>query len=165
MKKYLSISLIIAAVTASVAVYAAEKLSGAAPDFTLASNQSKNVRLAEKRGEVIMINFWASWCGPCRQEMPILEELQQRYSKAGFTVLGVNVEPDPADAKKLLKDVSVSFPILYDTESVVSKLYDVEAMPTTVIVDRDGNMRYLHRGYKPGFENEYRQQIKELIRE
>lgn len=143
----------------------ASELSGPAPDFTLASNQGKNMRLAEMRGDVVMINFWASWCGPCRQEMPILEELYSRYSRAGFTILGVNVEPDPADADKILKDIKVSFPVLYDTESKVSQLYNVEAMPSTVLVDRDGNMRYLHRGYKPGYEDAYREQIKELIRE
>jgi thiol-disulfide isomerase/thioredoxin len=168
MKKFLSgISLVVscAVLIFSVNIQASEALSGAAPDFTLPSNLGKNLRLAEMRGEVVMINFWASWCGPCKQEMPILEELHQRYGKAGFKLLGVNVEPDPADAQKILKAIPVSFPILYDTESVVSKLYDVEAMPSTVIVDRNGNMRYLHKGYKPGYEEDYRKQIKELIRE
>lgn len=144
---------------------AADKLSGPAPDFTLASNKGENMRLAEMRGEVVMINFWASWCGPCRQEMPILEELYNRYSRAGFTILGVNVEPDPAEADKILNDIKISFPVLYDTESKVSKLYNVEAMPSTILIDRDGNMRYLHLGYKPGYEEAYRKQIKELIRE
>lgn len=140
-------------------------LSGPAPDFTLASNKGQNIRLAEHRGEVVMINFWASWCGPCRQEMPILEELYSRYGRAGFTILGVNVEPNPKDADKILKDIPVSFPVLYDTESKVSQLYKVEAMPSTVLIDRNGNMRYLHLGYKPGYEDAYRDQIKELIRE
>ena len=143
----------------------AESIKGKAPDFTLNSNQGKNLRMSDLRGQVVMVNFWASWCGPCRQEMPKLEELYQRYKKAGFTVLGVNVEEDNKEAKRLLKEVKVDFPILYDTKSLASKLYKVDAMPTTVIVDRSGKMRYLHRGYKPGYENHYRKQIKELIRE
>jgi thiol-disulfide isomerase/thioredoxin len=143
----------------------ASALSGSAPDFTLKSDSGQNLRLSEHRGQVVMINFWASWCGPCRQEMPILDELQQRYSKAGFTVLGVNVEQDNGQAMQLLQGMNLSFPILFDPQSVVSKLYDVNAMPSTVMIDRDGNMRYLHRGYKPGYEEQYRQQIKELIRE
>lgn len=136
-----------------------------APDFTLKSNQDTNVRLAEQRGNVVMLNFWASWCGPCKQEMPLLDELHKRYSKAGFTIIGVNVEKDPNKAKKVLQDIPVSFPVLFDTESTVSKLYDVSAMPTTVMIDRDGNIRHLHKGFKPGYEEEYRKQIKKLIRE
>ncbi|BFM17725.1 TlpA disulfide reductase family protein [Maricurvus nonylphenolicus] len=143
----------------------AETISGAAPDFTLKSNGGKNLRLSEHRGEVVMINFWASWCGPCRQEMPELDKLHQRYQDAGFTVLGVNVETDTKAANKLLKKIPVTFPVLYDTESTASKLFDVDAMPTTLLVDRNGQLRYLHRGYKPGYEDKYRQQIKELIRE
>ena len=136
-----------------------------APDFTLKSNKGDNIRLAEQRGNVVMLNFWASWCGPCKQEMPLLDELHKRYSRAGFTIIGVNVERDTEAAKRLLRDIPVSFPVLFDTESVASKLYDVSAMPTTVMIDRDGNIRHLHKGFKPGYENEYRKQIKQLIRE
>ena len=136
-----------------------------APDFTLKSNDGSNLRLAEQRGNVVMLNFWASWCGPCKQEMPLLDDLHKRYSRAGFTVIGVNVEQDTNAAKSVLKNIPVSFPVLFDTTSKVSKLYDVSAMPTTVMIDRDGNVRYQHKGYKPGYENEYRQQIKQLIRE
>jgi thiol-disulfide isomerase/thioredoxin len=113
----------------------------------------------------VLLNFWASWCGPCRQEMPLLEKLQQRYSALGFTVLGVNVEEDSSKAKTLLKDVPVSFPILFDTQNTVSKQYKVSAMPSTVMIDRDGNMRYLHKGYKPGDEAQYKKWVKQLIKE
>ncbi|HUH37656.1 MAG TPA: TlpA disulfide reductase family protein [Spongiibacteraceae bacterium] len=149
----------------STPALAAKTLQGEAPDFTLKSNSGKNLRLSELRGQVVMINFWASWCGPCRQEMPILDALHKRYAKAGFSVLGVNVEQDSGLADQLLKDIPVSFPVLYDPDSVVSKLYDVDAMPSTVMVDRDGRMRYLHRGYKPGYEDDYRDQIVELLSE
>ena len=155
------VSLVIALGIISTSVNAADK----APDFTLKSNGGDNLRLAEQRGNVVMLNFWASWCGPCKQEMPLLDELHKRYSRAGFTIIGVNVERDPEDAKRVLRDIPVSFPVLFDTESSVSKLYDVSAMPTTVMIDRDGNIRHLHKGFKPGFENEYRKQIKQLIRE
>jgi peroxiredoxin len=137
----------------------------AAPDFTLKSVSGENLKLSEYRGEVVLINFWASWCGPCRQEMPVLSELHDKYKALGFTVLGVNVEEDSSKARKLLKKMSVSFPVLLDNESVVSKQYDVVAMPSTVLVDRNGNMRYLHKGYKPGLEDVYLQQVRELIRE
>lgn len=136
-----------------------------APDFTLKSRSGENIKLSELRGDVVMINFWASWCAPCRQEMPLLEEMHKKYSDLGFVLLGVNVEEDSSKAVELLRDVPVSFPILYDDKNDVTKLYKVVAMPSTVMVDRDGNMRYLHRGYLPGYETEYAKQIKELVRE
>lgn len=143
----------------------AKEISGPAPDFTLKSNQGKNLRLADLRGQVVMLNFWASWCGPCRQEMPLLDELYERYNPAGFVLLGVNVDADPKEADKLLGEIPVSFPVVYDTNSKVSESYKVDAMPTTIFIDRDGELRYLHRGYKPGDEADYRKIVKELIRE
>lgn len=139
-------------------------LKGPAKDFTLKSNKGKNVQLSDLRGRVVMLNFWASWCGPCRQEMPLLDKLSQRYEPAGFTLLGVNVEADQEAADALLKEIPVSFPVLYDPTSKVSKAYKVEAMPSTVMIDCDGNLNYLHRGYVPGDEKIYQKKIKELIR-
>jgi peroxiredoxin len=136
-----------------------------APDFTLKSDGGANLKLSELRGEVVLINFWASWCGPCRQEMPLLSELHDKYKEMGFTVLGVNVEEDSSQARKLLQDMPVSFPVLFDNESTVSRQYEVVAMPSTVLVDRDGNMRYLHKGYKPGEEAIYLDKVRSLIRE
>src|ERR1700733_697492 len=138
---------------------------GPAPPFSLASRDGKDVSLTQYQGEVVMINFWASWCGPCRQEMPLLESIYKKYNKLGFTLLGVNVEPDSQAADDWLKATPVSFPILYDKDSKVSKLYEVAGMPSTVIIDRSGKLRVLHRGYKPGDENEYLDSIRALIRE
>ncbi len=147
------------------ALSTADERNGPAPDFVLKSNQGKNIRLSELRGEIVLINFWATWCGPCRQEMPLLDDIHQNYRDMGFTVLGVNVENDPAKADDHLAENPVSFPILYDTRSEVSKLYQVDAMPTTVMVDRDGNIRHFHRGFKPGYEDAYAAQVKQLFRE
>lgn len=140
-------------------------LSGPAPSFSLESRDGSVVTLSELEGDVVMINFWATWCGPCRQEMPHLEALHQRYSNLGFTLLGVNVEDNREGADKFLAETPVSFPILFDPKSEASKLYDVVAMPSTVLVGRDGTMRFIHHGYKPGYENEYQTQIRALLRE
>ena len=139
--------------------------SGPAPAFTLTQRGGGNLSLAQYKGQVVMLNFWASWCGPCRQEMPLLEDIYKKYGKLGFTLIGVNVEPDSNAANDWLKQTPVSFPVVYDTQSQVSKLYDVEGMPSTVIIDRKGNLRVLHRGYKPGDENGYLDSIRALIRE
>ena len=136
-----------------------------APDFTLKSNSGENLRLAEQRGKVVMLNFWATWCAPCRKEMPLLDDLYNRYNAAGFELYGVNVEPESEPADKMAGEMGLSFPILYDTDSKVSRLYSVDAMPTTVVIDRDGNIRYVNRGYRDGDEEKYREQIRELIRE
>lgn len=139
--------------------------SKSAPDFTLSRDNGQAISLSELRGQVVMINFWASWCGPCRQEMPLLEQIHQRYESLGFTLLGVNVEENPDDAIEFLAGRPVSFPILFDPKNDVSKLYDVIAMPSTVLIDRQGNVRHLHHGYKPGYENDYQDQVRALVRE
>jgi thiol-disulfide isomerase/thioredoxin len=136
-----------------------------APSFKLDSMAGKPVSLDQYKGQVVMINFWASWCGPCRTEMPLLEKLHAKYKPMGFTMIGVNVEPDSSLASKWLQSTPVTFPILFDTKSEVSKLYSVAGMPSTVIIDRKGNLRWLHRGYKAGDENEYLDQIRALVRE
>ena len=156
--------LIVGAFVASFAF--AATISGPAPNFTLQSRDGKSVSLADLKGQVVMVNFWATWCQPCRQEMPHLEALHKRYSSLGFTLLGVNVEDNPEGAKKWLDENGpVTFPVLLDPKNQVSKLYKVVAMPSTVLVARDGTMRFIHHGYKPGYEGEYQNQVRALLRE
>ncbi len=166
MKKPAQILAVVAALFAVTAWSAkTDLLQKQAPDFTLKSLEGPNVKLSELRGDVVLINFWASWCGPCRQEMPLLEELSSKYEPMGFTMLGVNVEEDSTAAKSMLDELGVSFPILFDNENTVSESYDVIAMPTTVIVDRDGKVQYVHHGYKPGDEGKYQDAIRRAIRQ
>ena len=138
---------------------------GEAPDFTLESRAGGAVSLAGLRGQVVLVNFWATWCAPCRQEMPLLDAIYRRYEPMGFTLLGVNVEPDSRLSERFLRDTPVTFPILFDPDEQVSKLYSVAAMPSTVIVDRKGVVRYIHHGYKPGDESKYQDSVRTLIRE
>ena len=135
-----------------------------APDFTLHAMGGPNLRLKEQRGRVVMVNFWATWCGPCRQEMPHLNRLYEKYRGAGFVLLGVNVDEDVAKAADVAAKLGVTFPVLLDTEKAVSKLYDVSTMPSTMIIDRDGKVRYVHRGYLAGYEDNYEKQIRELLK-
>lgn len=143
----------------------AAKVGDLAPNFTLKSATGANLRLSEFRGEVVMINFWATWCGPCRQEMPVLEKLYSRYHDVGFELLGVSIDENSAKAKNMAKRLKVNYPILFDLEKDVSELYDVDAMPTTVMVDRDGRVRHIYRGYLPGHEDKYRANIRDLLKE
>lgn len=152
-------------------VFAASSLAGSgltgqvAPDFALKSSSGENLRLSEYRGDVVMVNFWATWCGPCRQEMPLLDELYSRYQRVGFSLLGVNIDDDSRKAMNMISELGVSFPVLFDSRKEVSKLYEVNAMPVTVIIDREGNVRHVHHGYKPGYEDQYLDEIRSLLRE
>ncbi len=135
-----------------------------APDFTLHAMTGANLQLKDQRGRVVMVNFWATWCGPCREEMPQLNRLYEKYRASGFVLLGVNVDDDTSKAAEVAKKLGLTFPVLLDTDKKVSKLYDLSTMPSTVIIDRDGKVRYVHRGYLAGYEDNYEKQIRELLK-
>jgi peroxiredoxin len=157
------LTLVLAAALAAPAAHAAAPVP--ATDFTLPSRDGGTLRLSDLKGQVVMINFWATWCGPCRQEMPLLQQLYGKYEPLGFTLLGVNVEPDSAPAQEWLRKVPVTFPVLFDRDNKVSAQFGVEAMPSTVLIDRQGNVRHVHRGYKPGDESTYADLVRGLVKE
>jgi peroxiredoxin len=157
-----ALALMAAATFAAHANVAAQK---PAPDFTLKSAEGRNLRLAEQKGQVVLVNFWASWCGPCRQEMPHLNRLYDKYRSSGFTLLGVNIDDDPGVGASTAAKWGVRFPVLLDADKTVAKRYDMGSMPATVLIDRDGKVRFLHRGYREGVEASYEQQIRELVKE
>jgi peroxiredoxin len=141
-------------------------VSGPAPQFTLKSREGKDVSLASFKGQVVLLNFWATWCVPCREEMPKLQALYEKYNSLGFALVGVNVENNPDGTKKWLADNGpITFPILLDTKNEVSKLYRVETMPSTVLIARDGTMRFVHHGYKSGLEGDYQNEVRQLLKE
>ena len=143
----------------------AELVKGEAPNFTLKSLRGNNLKLSERRGEVIMLNFWASWCDSCKQGMPVLNDIYLRYRDEGFTLLSINIDKDPEKAKKVLRELQVSFPVLMDTTHEVSEKYEVEEMPSTYLIDRDGNLRYTYRGFPGGFDDVLVKQVRELMAE
>jgi peroxiredoxin len=144
---------------------ASADVTGQAPDFTLKSSRGENIKLRELRGTGVWLHFWAAWCGPCRTEMPLLDELYQEYRDYGFTILGVNLDENRDQANLLLDKIPVSFPVLFDPANSTSETYQVDAMPTTVLIDRNGKVRYHHRGYKDGYMDHYRTEVKELVLE
>ena len=144
---------------------AAVQMSSNAPDFTLRSVGGANLRLQEQRGQVVLVNFWATWCGPCRQEMPHLNRLYDKYRSSGFVLLGVNIDDDPRAAADLATKLGLHFPVLLDTDKKVSRVYDMSAMPATLLIDRDGRVRHIHRGYRDGVERTYEEQVRGLLKE
>jgi peroxiredoxin len=159
------ITLLAAALVALAWPALAADATAPAPAFTLASRAGQPVSLADLKGQVVMINFWASWCGPCRQEFPALDEMYRKYRPMGFEMVAINVESEKADAERFLGATPVTFPILFDPDNKVSGSYGVSAMPTTFLVDRQGRLRWQHRAYKPGDEAAYIEQIRAMLRE
>ena len=151
--------LTIAAAFLAVNVNAADP----APDFTLKSTAGKNVKLSELKGKVVLINMWASWCGPCRQEMPILDALAKANADAGLVVLGVNQDEEASERDAFLKDNAVSFPILDDSKHTVAGLYKSKTQPSSFFIDRAGNIAHVHEGFKAGDDAAYAKTVKELL--
>jgi peroxiredoxin len=153
---------------AALALLTATALPAAAspaPDFTLKTLDGPALRLAEQRGQVVLVNFWASWCAPCKGERPHLNALADKYRNTGVVLVGINVDDDPKKAAAEAQKLGIRFPVLLDTDKAASKAYKLEAMPTTVLVDRDGQVRHVHQGYRPGYEATYDAQIRALVKE
>ena len=138
-----------------------------APDFALRSWQGDNLRLSEHTGEVVLVNFWATWCGPCRQEMPVLDEIYGKYRRAGLVLFSVNIDEENKldDAREMAKTLKVSYPVLFDARKEVSRAYQINSMPLTVLIDREGVVRYVSEGYKLGYETRYTEKLRELLNE
>jgi peroxiredoxin len=150
---------------ASSASAAPPLVSTPAPDFALRSMGDANIRLSEQLGQVVLINFWATWCGPCRQEMPLLDALYGKYQRAGLVMLGINIDEDRTDAVEMAQTLRVTYPILFDERKHVSRSYQLGTMPLTVLIDREGVIRYVSEGFKPGYEKLYTDKLRELLGE
>ena len=136
-----------------------------APDFVLKGLDGRNMRLSEYRGQVVLINFWARWAGPSRDEMPALDQINSTYQRAGLVVLGVSIDEDAARAREFAGSMRVTYPMLFDTADLTGTKYAIEKLPTTYVIDRGGVIRFFNVGFKRGDEKIYLEQIRELLRE
>lgn len=138
-----------------------------APDFSLEDMDGMDWTLSQLRGKVVMLNFWASWCPPCREEIPSMESVYQDLKDAGFVVLAINQweEPDHVFSYMGQLEVYPSFPILFDRDSSVSDRYGVKGLPTTLLIDRQGRIRYRAIGGRNFDHPEVRALIQQLLKE
>ncbi len=113
-----------------------------APNFTLNDLQQRPYTLEQFKGEVVLVNFWASWCPPCIEEMPSMNQIYQRYRPKGLEILGINFQEEPEQITEFLKQVKVDFPVLFDFDGTVAHQWNVFSMPTSFLVDRSGKVRY-----------------------
>jgi thiol-disulfide isomerase/thioredoxin len=117
------------------------------------------------RGQVVYVDFWASWCGPCRRSMPIIDGLARKHAGAGFRVIGVNKDVREADARRFLEQVKVDFPLVQDEGDKLARAFGVKAMPSGYLVDRKGVVRFVHRGYNPNNTSAIEAEIQSLLAE
>ena len=155
---------LIVLLVAAGSVSAAAELKGAeAPDFVLKSFSGKNLRLSEYRGEVVMLSFWATWCGDCRAQLTELGAMRDRYQDAGVELLAVSLDQNARQASDMTK--GSTYPVLHDAAGEVGRLYDVTKMPVMVLIDRGGVVREVFEGFRRGNEEQYLDRVQALLRE
>lgn len=113
--------------------------------------------------KVIYVDFWASWCGPCRRSFPWLNQMQAKYADQGFTVIGVNVDPDKADAQLFLDKYPANFPLVYDPNGELASRYALQGMPSSILMNADGEELSRHIGFYDKHKGDYEQEIVRLL--
>lgn len=153
---------------AAVVVLAAASLSAAskaAPDIAVSDARGMTVRLTDLKGKVVLVDFWASWCVPCKTSVPALDSLYREFGSRGLQVLPVNVDEKRANADAFLAGHPVTMPVFFDPKGASADAFRVQGMPSSFLVDRDGAIRFTHMGYTSAIEASYRQEIAQLLSE
>lgn len=136
-----------------------------APDFALRATSGGNVRLSEARGQVVVLSFYGSRCNACRAQLAQLDEVFRTYQPAGLVVYGVSIDDEEDEANEFARSVAVQFPMLSDPSKSVGRQYDIDRLPTVVIIDRAGKVRYLHPDPKPRAQPVYTGELRRLLDE
>lgn len=154
-----------AAALALVAVVPAAALDrGArAPEIGLNDLDGNAIRMAGLRNKVVLVDFWASWCAPCREEMPVLERLHNTYKDQGLVIVGVSQDRNVGNIRTFLRQTPVSFPIVHDAAHAVAGRYAPPRMPSSYIIDRRGVVRFVHAGYRDGDGAAMEREIRGLL--
>ena len=140
----------------------AVEVGQAAPDFELAGRNGP-VKLSSYQGKLVYLDFWASWCGPCKQSFPWMSEMQSRYGSKGLRVVGVNVDQKTADAQTFLTNNPARFDVAFDASGQVPRSYAIKGMPTSVLIGPDGKVLMVHSGFRDEQQGELERQIKQAL--
>lgn len=119
--------------------------------------------LKNYKGKVVYLDFWASWCGPCRFSFPFMKYLNDTFGNQGLVVIADNLDHSRASAKAFLRKVDADFPIIFDQKGVLATRFNVRDMPTSILIGRDGKVRYIHQGFYQDKEDEYTSNVLDLI--
>lgn len=165
MQKHAPLALVLMALFGMPALALAVEVGEPPPEINLPDlNSGKKISLAALRGKVVVIDFWASWCAPCKEEMPVLESLYKRFKDSGLVIIGVSVDNEAANAKKFLSGVKVSFPIVHDGGHVVADKFKPPRMPTSYIIDKAGKIRFVHAGFRKEDAKKIEDEVTKLLK-
>ena len=139
------------------------ELGDEAPGFSAPGLAGGTVSLASYRGKVVYLDFWASWCGPCAKSLPALDQLRKEFAPGDFQIVAVNLDRNPAVAARFLKQRPVGYPSAIDPKGSLPAAFGVEAMPTSFLIDREGVVRHVHRGFRDSDVEPLRRQIQKLV--
>lgn len=128
-------------------------------------NAASSLDLPNMRGRVVYLDFWASWCGPCKQSFPWMETMKNTYGEQGLEIIAVNLDTDRADADRFLKQFRPSFDVRFDPKGEYAEFYKVHGMPSSVLIDRHGVTRFTHVGFRPIDGAAYEVQLRQLLAE
>jgi len=162
MKKFPAQTAALALVTLLAGPVLAVEAGQVAPEFDLAGRLAA-VNLSDYKGKTVYLDFWASWCGPCKQSFPWMNDMQSRYGAKGLRVVGINVDQKTDDAKAFLKDTPASFDVAFDQGGKTPKAYAIKGMPTSVLIGRDGKVLSVHSGFKDEQRPELERQIQQAL--
>lgn len=150
-------------VIALLFVFAAQvSAADTAPDFSLPTSNGY-ITLKSLKGRVVYVDFWASWCDPCRESFPWMNQMQERYAKQGLSIVAINLDKDRKLADQFLNEVPVNFKVAFDPEGKVATAYNVLGMPSSYLIDRGGNIHYVHVGFKAFSKADLEARIKSLL--
>jgi len=141
----------------------AAEIGAPAPALTLPTAGGETVALDALRGKVVYVDFWASWCGPCRKSFPWMAEMQKKYGPSGFTVVAVNVDKKRPDAERFLQATPAQFTVVYDPAGATPSAWNVKAMPTSFVIDAKGNVAVIESGFREENVAELEGRIKTLV--
>lgn len=134
-----------------------------APSFALPTAAGETVALDKLKGRVVYVDFWASWCGPCRHSFPWMNEMQQKYGARGFTVIGINVDKRRADAERFLRDTPAAFTIVFDEAGKTPAAFAVKGMPTSYLIDVDGKVVTVESGFRDDQKAPLEERVRALV--
>ena len=128
-----------------------------------ATRAAEPLDLTRHRGRVVIVDFWASWCKPCRQSIPWLNTMRERYGASGLTIIGVNVDAERRDADRFLRDVPIEFEVVFDPDGELAKQFKVQAMPSSYVFDRNGKIVETHLGFRDAKKDEKEAALRKLL--